>query len=405
MAAAEAAVAAQQRAAVAGVAAGSWLALRLQLMAAALAAAVAGAAVAEHAGVLPWAQQGLAGGAGGSSTFTAGSSHTAGLVGLSLSYVLPITGLLSGLLASSAETGAVKGRPGGVLHARQGWLCAAPLLLRTLQRAAACPLLSLLLHTVCSQMCVRPACPCCPAEQEMVAAERIFEYQQLGGSGVDSSSDSSSAGDAASRGGSHKHRRGGKQQPPAAAAAAADEEAALRQPLLPAAVASHGDTWLRAGHVRFDNVWLRYEPWPDRTGSSHCSNSSAPNAAAITAAAITPPSDGNGELASGSGGGGSPWVLRGLSLDIQPGSHVGVCGRTGAGKSSLLAALLRLAPLSGGRITLDCVDVATLPLAVLRGSVGEQGRRLGREALGGGGLACTAWLMESHTGQGSCQGW
>ncbi|PSC76164.1 ABC transporter C family member 13 isoform X1 isoform A [Micractinium conductrix] len=311
MAAAEAAVAAQQRAAVAGVAAGSWLALRLQLMAAALAAAVAGAAVAEHAGVLPWAQQGLAGGAGGSSTFTAGSSHTAGLVGLSLSYVLPITGLLSGLLASSAET-----------------------------------------------------------EQEMVAAERIFEYQQLGGSGVDSSSDSSSAGDAASRGGSHKHRRGGKQQPPAAAAAAADEEAALRQPLLPAAVASHGDTWLRAGHVRFDNVWLRYEPWPDRTGSSHCSNSSAPNAAAITAAAITPPSDGNGELASGSGGGGSPWVLRGLSLDIQPGSHVGVCGRTGAGKSSLLAALLRLAPLSGGRITLDCVDVATLPLAVLRGSVG-----------------------------------
>lgn len=99
-AAAEAAVAAQQRASVAGAAAGSWLALRLQLMAAALAAAVAVAAVAEHAGALPW----LAG-----SDAAGRKSMAAGLVGLSLSYVLPITGLLSGLLAASAETGALAG--------------------------------------------------------------------------------------------------------------------------------------------------------------------------------------------------------------------------------------------------------------------------------------------------------
>ena len=48
-------MAAQQRASISSAAAGSWLGLRLQLMAAALAAAVAGAAVAEHAGSLPWA--------------------------------------------------------------------------------------------------------------------------------------------------------------------------------------------------------------------------------------------------------------------------------------------------------------------------------------------------------------
>ena len=97
---AEAAVEAQQRAAVASAAASSWLGLRLQLMAASLAAAVAAAAVAEHAGTLPWSS---AGPGGGSSR-----GMSAGLVGLSLSYVLPITGLLNGLLTSSAETGVVQ---------------------------------------------------------------------------------------------------------------------------------------------------------------------------------------------------------------------------------------------------------------------------------------------------------
>lgn len=116
LSAAEAAVAAQQRASVASAAAGSWLGLRLQLMAAALAAAVAVAAVAEHSGSLPWAglagsSPGLAGAAESAAAAAAGSrassgtSMAAGLVGLSLSYVLPITGLLSGLLSASAETG------------------------------------------------------------------------------------------------------------------------------------------------------------------------------------------------------------------------------------------------------------------------------------------------------------
>lgn len=44
-------------------------------------------------------------------------------------------------------------------------------------------------------------------------------------------------------------------------------------------------------------------------------------------------------------------------------------GRTGAGKSSLLAALLRIAPLHTGRITIDTVDISTLPLYVLRSRI------------------------------------
>ncbi len=73
---------------------GQWLALRLQLLAASLVAAVALLAVLDAAGRLPWAAP--AGGAG------------AGLVGLSLSYALPITGLLNGLLTSAAETEQVR---------------------------------------------------------------------------------------------------------------------------------------------------------------------------------------------------------------------------------------------------------------------------------------------------------
>lgn len=46
--------------------------------------------------------------------------------------------------------------------------------------------------------------------------------------------------------------------------------------------------------------------------------------------------------------------------------QVGVVGRTGAGKSSIINALFRLAPLDGGRIVIDGVDTVTLALAPLR---------------------------------------
>lgn len=62
-----------------------------------------------------------------------------------------------------------------------------------------------------------------------------------------------------------------------------------------------------------------------------------------------------------------PLVLRGVSLDIPPGANVVVIGRTGAGKSSLVAALTRLAePEPGSVILIDGVDATRLPLSTLR---------------------------------------
>ncbi|KAJ6648254.1 ATP-binding cassette sub-family C member 10 [Pseudolycoriella hygida] len=58
-----------------------------------------------------------------------------------------------------------------------------------------------------------------------------------------------------------------------------------------------------------------------------------------------------------------------ISLETSACERLGIVGRTGAGKSSILSALMRVAPLSAGRITIDCVDIATLPLNVLRNRI------------------------------------
>lgn len=54
-------------------------------------------------------------------------------------------------------------------------------------------------------------------------------------------------------------------------------------------------------------------------------------------------------------------VLNNLSLSIEPGQTVVICGRTGSGKSSLLLALLRLLDLTEGSITIDGVNIARVP--------------------------------------------
>jgi ATP-binding cassette, subfamily C (CFTR/MRP), member 1 len=59
-------------------------------------------------------------------------------------------------------------------------------------------------------------------------------------------------------------------------------------------------------------------------------------------------------------------ALRGVSFTVAPGERVGIVGRTGSGKSSLMAALLRLSEPSAGRIRIDGVDIGQVDLSVLR---------------------------------------
>ncbi|KAF9928278.1 hypothetical protein FBU30_002500 [Linnemannia zychae] len=61
-----------------------------------------------------------------------------------------------------------------------------------------------------------------------------------------------------------------------------------------------------------------------------------------------------------------PRVLRDISFDIQAGHKVGVVGRTGAGKSSLIQALFLLSELDAGQIFLDGIDTTTLGTGDLR---------------------------------------
>jgi ATP-binding cassette subfamily C (CFTR/MRP) protein 2 len=87
------------------------------------------------------------------------------------------------------------------------------------------------------------------------------------------------------------------------------------------------DGWPWKGGVRFKNVSMRYNP-------------------------------------------SSPLVLSGVSLLVPPGSTLGVVGRTGSGKSSLLLTLFRIIEIEkGGSIEIDGVDIRSVSIQTLRESL------------------------------------
>lgn len=61
-----------------------------------------------------------------------------------------------------------------------------------------------------------------------------------------------------------------------------------------------------------------------------------------------------------------PPALRAVSFTINACEQVGIAGRTGAGKSSVLNAIFRLTPISDGKILIDNVDISNVSLKELR---------------------------------------
>jgi len=59
-------------------------------------------------------------------------------------------------------------------------------------------------------------------------------------------------------------------------------------------------------------------------------------------------------------------VLHNISLEIQPGEKIAICGRTGSGKTSLLLSLFRLLELDSGAIHIDGISIAEIPTNQLR---------------------------------------
>ena len=63
-----------------------------------------------------------------------------------------------------------------------------------------------------------------------------------------------------------------------------------------------------------------------------------------------------------------PLVLKDLSLTVKGGEKIGVCGRTGSGKSSLMISLFRISEIEddGGKIFIDGVDAKEIGTSALR---------------------------------------
>ena len=64
-----------------------------------------------------------------------------------------------------------------------------------------------------------------------------------------------------------------------------------------------------------------------------------------------------------------PLILKNINLEIKPGEKIGVVGRTGSGKSTMLLCLFRILEANKGKILIDNIDISKIGLEILRQSL------------------------------------
>ncbi|CAF4347407.1 unnamed protein product, partial [Adineta steineri] len=65
----------------------------------------------------------------------------------------------------------------------------------------------------------------------------------------------------------------------------------------------------------------------------------------------------------------APFVLRNISMTIKSAEKIGIVGRTGAGKSSLIQILFRMGILVDGQIKIDNIDITSVGLDDIRSRI------------------------------------
>ncbi|XP_027924832.1 ABC transporter C family member 10-like [Vigna unguiculata] len=65
-----------------------------------------------------------------------------------------------------------------------------------------------------------------------------------------------------------------------------------------------------------------------------------------------------------------PLILHGITCTFEAGHKIGIVGRTGSGKSTLISALFRLVEAAGGKIVVDGIDISSIGLHDLRSRFG-----------------------------------
>jgi ATP-binding cassette subfamily B protein len=152
------------------------------------------------------------------------------------------------------------------------------------------------------------------------------------------------------------------------------------------------------GRIELDHVWFAYRELPQEmkdernrpttpTKQEHAATDSVGTSPSMEDAALSQKSNGgNGSGAPAHALGEHPhpgpdrgdhgdggdrgdvydWVLRDVSLTIEPGETVAIVGHTGAGKTTLISLLLRFYDLQHGAIRIDGVDLREMDLTELR---------------------------------------